>query len=271
MLEQLFSICGALATLGWLLLIRPATPAHRAPGRRVGIPLVIALVYVVPHRAALRQRRGRVRLARRRHAAVREPAPAARRLGPLPGVRPLHRRLGGARLAAPPRRPPARRALPAPDFHARPHRAARLSGAAAPGAPAPPTSPTPRCGTRIGTIVRHAGSRATGSWPAPPSASSRCLLCCRCVAPFDTAAGHRHQSVDQADEVRDLDRDLPGDDRLVHARAAVPSPAPRDLDLRWTIFATMLIEIVCIVGQAARGTTSHFNQSSVARRRRSSR
>jgi hypothetical protein len=29
--------------------------------------------------------------------------------------------------------------------------------------------------------------------------------------------------------------------------------------LRWTIVITMIIEIVCIAGQAARGTTSHFN------------
>jgi hypothetical protein len=32
--------------------------------------------------------------------------------------------------------------------------------------------------------------------------------------------------------------------------------------IRWTIVITMIIEIVCIAGQAARGTTSHFNNSS---------
>jgi hypothetical protein len=32
--------------------------------------------------------------------------------------------------------------------------------------------------------------------------------------------------------------------------------------LRWTIVVTMIIEIVCIAGQAARGTTSHFNYRS---------
>ncbi len=46
MLEQLFSICGGLAMLGWLLLI--VLPRHRIAHlvAAVGIPLVIALVYV---------------------------------------------------------------------------------------------------------------------------------------------------------------------------------------------------------------------------------
>ena len=41
-----------------------------------------------------------------------------------------------------------------------------------------------------------------------------------------------------------------------------PGPRARAWITR-TVLGTMLIEIVCIVGQAARGTTSHFNQSSV--------
>jgi Domain of unknown function (DUF4281) len=46
MLEQLFSICGALAMLGWLLLL--LLPRHRTAHlvAAVGIPLVLALVYV---------------------------------------------------------------------------------------------------------------------------------------------------------------------------------------------------------------------------------
>ena len=47
MLEQIFSVCSALAVIGWILLV--ALPRHRIAHlvASVAIPLAIALVYIV--------------------------------------------------------------------------------------------------------------------------------------------------------------------------------------------------------------------------------
>src|SRR6267142_1387148 len=95
---------------------RPVGSLPAGPGR--GVPRL--------DRRFLSVGRRRLRLPGRRLAVLREPLPPARRMDPLPGLRPLRRRVGGKGRRGAGRPPPVPRTLPGPDLLVRADRTARL-------------------------------------------------------------------------------------------------------------------------------------------------
>ena len=191
------------------------------------------------------RRRGRVRIAGRRRDAVPEAGAAARRLDSLSRLRSLHRRVGSARFAA------QRRSRTSSSF--------------------PCLVMTFMLGP-IGLLfyfaIRTVETRALAGacmfselrhrdpllfWIG----AAMMLDLHRLRADLDRrhAADPRPQSVDQADEVPDLDHDLPLDRRLVHAGDV--RPGRRGFSTTSSAgpsASAMVIEIACIILQSARGT-----------------
>ena len=134
-IEGVFSACNMLAMAGWILLL--AVPRRRMAMTIAGtvIPLAWPRSICVFALHARGSSGGFSSLAARR-AAVRQSLAAAGRVGALPGVRSVHRRVGNARRDGARCVAATAGAVPHPDLHARSDRAALLPRGARSCAPA---------------------------------------------------------------------------------------------------------------------------------------
>src|ERR1044072_5900903 len=171
----------------------------------------------------LRADAGRLQFARGRLSALPEPTRAARGLDSLPRLRPLHRQLGGARRTARGRASPVSRALSVADVPVRPRGASALLRSAR-GA-APKGSGRRRRGVvSVSDLFGELHRRNPGVKPAKVLVSITAYV-------WTLAWVSRYVSAYRRSV------------RLVS----------------WGTAVVFVGEMVCIITQATRGTTSHFN------------
>ena len=111
--ELAFSVANLTAMLSWVLLV--VLPRRRWVSDTVagvGVPALLAAVYVVLVATNWGNSAGGFSITRQRRAAVREPVDAPRGVGALLVFRSPHRLLGGARRSRAGRTPPPCRSVP---------------------------------------------------------------------------------------------------------------------------------------------------------------
>jgi hypothetical protein len=119
--DALFRLCNSLALAGWLLLV--------VTGWSPRASRVIAAMRPLPgaHPHSLGWPPRWIWFSQWRHVALHRSLARACRMGPLSGLRPLHRKLAGTGRKAQPCAVPGGIPVPGPDFPLRPNRPAALS------------------------------------------------------------------------------------------------------------------------------------------------